>query len=115
MLTFEDFKAECVAKGTQAPSCKGWSLHFNEVVEESGKRFWYVTARVQIIRTGSPMTFGPTIEQPAAEALLSNVPWILAQLGRIIEDERTGEAAASEMYKRILGELGQPQPQGPRR
>jgi hypothetical protein len=113
MITFEEFQAECVAQARRARSCQGWSFHFSEAIED-GKRVWHVTGRTILNRGGVPSHFGGTVRVVSSDALLSNVAWVVAAIGRIIEDERIGEAASSEMYKRILGELGQPQPQGPR-
>lgn len=96
-FTFDAFQERCRECVAVAPSCRGWSLSFHS---EDFEREWYVTARAG--------TFGAIMLVTAASASASHVPSVIAELGKMLEELRTGSAGASPTRTAILRELDVP-------
>ena len=96
-FTFDDFQRCCQECLSRAPSCAGWALSFRS---EDFEREWYVTARLG--------TFEAIIHVTSATAMASNVPFVIAELGKVLEELRTGAADAAWRRTEILAELVAP-------
>jgi hypothetical protein len=94
-FTFEAFQDGCRECVGRAPSCGGWTLSFRA---EDFEREWHVTAHA--------WTFGATVLVPSASARASNVPFVIAELGKILEELRSGAVDATSRRNVILDELG---------
>ena len=94
-FTFEAFQQRCRECVAVAPSCRGWSLSFRT---KDFEREWYVTAHAG--------TFEAVMLVTASSASASHVPDVIAELGKMLEELRTGAVDASPVRTAILRELG---------
>lgn len=91
---FELFQEHCQQCVEAAPSCARWQLSYRE--QDFGRE-WFVTARAG--------TLDATVQTFSATTSLTSVPDIIAELGKMLEELRTGQVEASTMRKVILDEL----------
>jgi hypothetical protein len=94
-FTFEAFQVACQECVARAPSCGGWALTFRS---EDYEREWYVTAHAG--------TYAATLQVSSAGATASQVPDAIAEVGKMLEELRTGVIDASARRNAILKELG---------